>query len=212
MDKNYIDAISKNKNVFTNKRLNIAVFLVAILVSAIPLIIGNETDIKNNEELRNSLDYLSSIFTRFEELALLGEKYNLYYFIKLQLSWSFISFLFVFIVSLFFMSKIYYFSLNPKEPIDKSYFDAIINTNKSNSSFLYWLFCFCIYILILNLFLFHDIISFHDENPIGLLKLVASTKLGSFIYCIGISMAGFIKAYLIIELIALIKKQFNKMK
>lgn len=186
--------------------------IVSILICSLPLFFIDNSLVLNNEILKNYLDTVSSVFTRFEDLAQLGKNYNLYYYIKFQLTWSLISLFFIFIISLFLISKIYLSSLSSNSSVKEIYFDAIINRNKSNSNFFNWFILVCISILMFKLMLFSDIIPFYSDSPVTITKLIATTKIGSFLYSLTISFSGMFIAYFIIELISLIRKWYINIK
>jgi len=212
MDKEYIDAVNKDKSLFKNRFLMLVIYLSSTLVCLFPLITIDNNTVINTEIYKNFADDSALLFPHVEYIASKAGDFNLYYFAKFQLSWAIYSSFVVFIISFFTLSKMYLFNLGYINANKERYENMFIKKRGCNTSdiFSYMLFLGA-YIFIVDFLLFESIVNWTSITG-GLSDYLETTKSGLFFNSVIItSSLSFFTSYLIIESIARIRKVFIKL-
>jgi len=210
MDKEYISAVLENRNNLLNKRILIKIIGLTVFLCSLPIILFNEDGIANSNLLKVFIDFMSNYFLRIDGHSHAAMSSNLSNTLELQISWSIIVILVIFIISFYHIAKVYLCSLGYKKLDRKLYYDTMIKYTNSHTNLFTFIFSIIVVLFLFDYFLlgyFHG--SELGESYLYLSVFFRTTELGSLIYTSFISLLfGTYFAYLIIEFIAQVRKIF----
>lgn len=179
--------------------------ILSFIISSIPMILLHEEDIKNIFLLNEIMKYGVNYFPIIEYYARNASFNNLYYTIKLQLSFGLVSLGVVFIYSLVFLIKLYLFNLGYIKLDKKKYFNQPINDYSTSVNFSRYISQSIFFIVILGIFFIISQVPKTIEHEYVYLK--ESTVIGAYVIVSILSASfGALYSYFFIETIAQIRK------
>jgi len=214
MDKEYISAVLENKNNLLNKKVLIKIVGLTIFLCSLPIILFNESGIATNNILNAFIDFMNHYFLRIEGHFHTATSTNLSNTLALQMSWSIIVILVIFIISFYHISKVYLCSLGYKKLDRELYYDTMIKYTNSHTNLFTYIFSIIVVLFLFDYFLLGYLHGSElGESYLYLSVFFRTTELGSIIYTTFISLLfGTYFAYLIVEFIAQVRKSFFNIK
>ena len=198
--------LKNNETILSNNKYIFIILFVSTLVCLIPLIFFDEQTISSNELLKKYMNSIVEYYPKIEYYAQIASSNELYHTVKLQLSWSILSFIVAFILSLYILIKVYLCSLGFILSNTLMYNNLTIRNNLSSVS-IYKYFSQLIFIIIIISLAF--LLNQLPNNEIGYVK--ESTVIGAFFVSSILSGSfGCLISYIIIETIAQIRKAWLK--
>ena len=178
---------SNNTNLDT--KLSKFTLIFTFIICIIPILFFSEQDIQDSELLMSLSNYFIDIFPNIENGAMIGEKHNIYHFIKLQMFFTVIAICINLPFSIYIISKWYLCSLE-YIPYEKGYFFE--DLNKDGVIFI------PLHAYLFMVFLLFFMIDFHftgtyfivSEDVFILTRTIYSSKISMIIFSYLIANAG----------------------
>ena len=180
--------ITSNNNIFDTKLSNFRL-IFTFIICIIPILFFSEQDIQNSKLLISLSNYFVDIFPNIENGAMLGEKYNIYHFIKLQMFFTIIAICINLPFGVYKYTKLYLCSLE-YIPYEKGYFFE--DLNKDGVIFI------PLHAYLFMVFLLFFMIDFHftgtyfimNEDVSILIRYIYNSKISMIIFFYLIANAG----------------------